>query len=254
MVAFPPRRELPRSIPACVTLARGAARRAHLPPKAFACDRQHTPRPLTSLPLTAHGHLFLLQQAGLTTTFSDPLLEHWIQPLARHLFGPDWGGGSLDNHRSFTVAYAMGDGLDQELSTHFDNAEVTLNICLGEVEEKEGGEEGEEGRQTEEVVETAPPLGFRGGELIFYGRDARRWPASSAPQHVQNRVGDMQAAHAHTIGTGVLHLGCQLHRALPISRGKRCNLIVWARSTAFRRQHGCPMCGKTDGLAKGQVE
>lgn len=49
-------------------------------------------------------------------------------PLAQLLY-PDWVGKGLNSHRAFVVKYNMGD--DVELSYHFDNAEVTLNVCLG---------------------------------------------------------------------------------------------------------------------------
>ena len=40
----------------------------------------------------------------------------------------------------------------------------------------------------------------------------------------------------------------QVHSALPISEGERLNLVVWMRSARWRREHGCPMCDQTDGL------
>ena len=46
----------------------------------------------------------------------------------------------------------------------------------------------------------------------------------------------------------MLHLGQQVHSALPISEGERLNLVVWMRSARWRREHGCPMCDQTDGL------
>lgn len=49
-------------------------------------------------------------------------------PIARLLY-PNWVGGGLDSHRAFVVKYALGE--DRELNYHFDNAEVTLNVCLG---------------------------------------------------------------------------------------------------------------------------
>ena len=39
------------------------------------------------------------------------------------------GLSGLDSHKAFTVSYQL-DG-DRELAYHFDNAEVTLNVCLG---------------------------------------------------------------------------------------------------------------------------
>ena len=48
--------------------------------------------------------------------------------IARLLY-PEWVKGGLDSHRAFTVSYTQGGDLD--LAYHYDNAEVTINICLG---------------------------------------------------------------------------------------------------------------------------
>tara|TARA_B100000780_G_scaffold217430_1_gene156718 strand:+ start:498 stop:659 length:162 start_codon:yes stop_codon:yes gene_type:complete len=53
------------------------------------------------------------------------------------------------------------------------------------------------------------------------------------------------------VGSGVLHLGQHVHSALPITEGERLNLVVWMRSARWRRDHGCPMCDRTDGLFPG---
>ena len=85
-------------------------------------------------------------------------------------------------------------------------------------------------------------LSFEAGELCFYGhKDA----AKDAPS----------AHHAWTAGVGhaVLHLGQQVHAALPITEGERRNLVIWMRSTAWRRENGCPMCGSTDRLLEGSA-
>ena len=70
---------------------------------------------------------------------------------------------------------------------------------------------------------------FSGGELAFY-----KLHAGDGPQ-LFHEWGE--------VGHGVLHLGRQVHSALPITDGERENLVVWMRSSAWRRQHGCPMCG-----------
>ena len=48
--------------------------------------------------------------------------------LAQLLF-PVWVDDGLDSHKAFIIQYATGEDLD--LSYHFDNAEVTLNVNLG---------------------------------------------------------------------------------------------------------------------------
>ena len=59
----------------------------------------------------------------------DKLREEYLQPVAALLY-PEWvGPAGLDSHRAFTVSYAL--GRDRDLAYHFDNAEVTINVCLG---------------------------------------------------------------------------------------------------------------------------
>ena len=57
----------------------------------------------------------------------NPLRTQYLMPLARLLF-PIWVEDGLDSHKAFIVRYALGEDLD--LSYHFDNAEVTLNVSL----------------------------------------------------------------------------------------------------------------------------
>jgi len=73
---------------------------------------------------------------------------------------------------------------------------------------------------------------FDGGDLVCY------------PENDRGKA----VFISHKLGHGVLHLGKILHRAAPINRGRRMNLVHWARSAPFRLKNGCPMCGKTDRL------
>ena len=93
-----------------------------------------------------------------------------------------------------------------------DVAQVTLNVNLG--------------------------LEFEAGELVFYGH---RHSAGSAPV-AHHDWSDAAPGH------GVLHLGAQVHAALPIASGERYNFVMWLRSSTHRRVDGCPMCGQTDRL------
>ena len=166
-------------------------------------------------PNSMNRHGALLDELGLYPGLLDPLVREWLVPLCSQI--PAFaavGGGHLNSHKSFVVTYRIGE--DEHLSEHFDNAEVTLNANLG--------------------------LSFEAGELCFYGhKDA----AKDAPS----------AHHAWTAGVGhaVLHLGQQVHAALPITEGERRNLVIWMRSTAWRRENGCPMCGSTDRLLEGSA-
>jgi hypothetical protein len=155
----------------------------------------------------------LLDELGFSPGLIDPLIREWVRPLCAAL--PPLaavGGASLDRHKTFVVAYRIGE--DEHLSEHFDNAEVTLNVNLG--------------------------VDFEGGELVFYGH---RLSAGSAPQAHHE-----WEAEGRGVGHGVLHLGAQVHAALPIASGLRRNLVVWMRSRAHRQVAGCPMCGGTDRL------
>ena len=64
---------------------------------------------------------------------------------------------SLDSQKAFTVSYREGE--DVELSYHYDNAEVTLNVCLGS--------------------------DFTDGELYF--GDLKRWEESNDSKQVRYR-------------------------------------------------------------------
>ena len=78
----------------------------------------------------------LLSELGFDDGFMNSLRQDYLMPLARLLF-PKWvGPRGLDSHRSFIVKYTIGE--DVELSYHYDNAEVTLNVCLGK--EFKGGD------------------------------------------------------------------------------------------------------------------
>ena len=104
---------------------------------------------------------------------------------------------SLDHHHSFVVAYdAESTGGDLSLDMHHDASEVTLNVCLGR--------------------------SFEGATLNFCGR-------FGDSDHRKAR-----SVYSHAVGRGLLHLGRQRHGADDITSGERVNLIMWARSSAFR--------------------
>ncbi|XP_027889107.1 2-oxoglutarate and iron-dependent oxygenase domain-containing protein 2 isoform X2 [Xiphophorus couchianus] len=166
-------------------------------------------------PNTMNHYGILLNELGFDEDFITPLREHYLQPLASLLY-PDCGGRCLDSHKAFVVKYAMNEDLD--LSYHYDNAEVTLNVSLG----KE----------------------FKDGNLFF--GDMRQVSISETEcTEVEHRVSE-----------GLLHRGQHMHGALPISCGQRWNLIVWMRASQERNQL-CPMCNRkpslmeADGFADG---
>lgn len=70
----------------------------------------------------------LLNELGFDDGFITPLRERYLRPLTSVLY-PDCGGRCLDSHKAFVVKYDMNEDLD--LSYHYDNAEVTLNVSIG---------------------------------------------------------------------------------------------------------------------------
>ena len=68
-----------------------------------------------------------------------------------------------------------------------------------------------------------------GGEIVFRGDSGKEFDLT---------------IHEHRFGEGILHLGCHLHKALPIESGERWNLIIWMRSSE-KRNKICPMCQTT---------
>ena len=161
-------------------------------------------------PNTMHDHGVVLAHLGLTPLL-DELVTRWLRPLAAELY-PDLGGATLDEHHAYLVDYHARGDLD--LAQHVDNAEVTLNLCLG-------GD-------------------FEGSELRFFGmRCPRHWQTSHAP--------DEEFAVPHEPGVAIVHAGSHRHEVDPLIRGRRRNLIVWCRSSVFRAagdDGACPAwCG-----------
>ncbi|KAG8597593.1 hypothetical protein GDO81_002332 [Engystomops pustulosus] len=159
-------------------------------------------------PNTMNNYGVLLNELGLDDSLITPLREQYLCPLASVLF-PDWGGGSLDSHKAFVVQYSVDKDLD--LSGHYDNSEVTLNVSLG----KE----------------------FTDGNLYF--SDIKEVPSN------ERTFIEVE----HTIGHGILHRGQQVHGALPITSGERWNLIIWMRASSVRNKL-CPMCNKEPQLVE----
>ncbi|XP_029917010.1 2-oxoglutarate and iron-dependent oxygenase domain-containing protein 2 [Myripristis murdjan] len=161
-------------------------------------------------PNTMNHYGILLNELGFDEGFITPLREHFLLPVTSLLY-PDCGGRCLDSHKAFVVKYDMHEDLD--LSYHYDNAEVTLNVSLGK--------------------------DFTDGNLYF--GDMRQVPLSETEcSEVEHRVTE-----------GLLHRGQQMHGALPISSGQRWNLIIWMRASQERNKL-CPMCNKRPTLVEGQ--
>ncbi|KAG8184682.1 hypothetical protein JTE90_013075 [Oedothorax gibbosus] len=148
----------------------------------------------------------LIDEIGFQENFSNVLRTKYLDPLSALLF-PEWRGERLDSHKIFSVSYKMGQDLD--LDYHYDNSEVTLNICLGK--------------------------SFKGSELYF--GDTKAVP-----------IFDSSCVMVpHKVGYGIFHRGQQLHGALPLISGERHNLIIWLRSSSVRNKK-CPMCNLKPAL------
>ncbi|XP_070690219.1 2-oxoglutarate and iron-dependent oxygenase domain-containing protein 2 isoform X2 [Pempheris klunzingeri] len=161
-------------------------------------------------PNTMNHYGIVLNELGFDEGFITPLREHYLHPLTSLLY-PDCGGCCLDSHKAFVVKYDMNEDLD--LSYHYDNAEVTLNVSLGR--------------------------DFTDGNLYF--GDMRQVP-----------LGETECSEVeHRVTEGLLHRGQHMHGALPISSGQRWNLIIWMRASQERNKL-CPMCNRRPTLVEGE--
>ncbi|XP_041038468.1 2-oxoglutarate and iron-dependent oxygenase domain-containing protein 2 isoform X1 [Carcharodon carcharias] len=159
-------------------------------------------------PNTMNNYGVLLNELGFDGTFITSLREDYLQPITSLLY-PDCGGWKMDSHKAFIVKYAVNQ--DRELSFHYDNAEVTLNVSLGK--------------------------DFSEGNLYF--GDMRQVPIS------ESECVEIE----HRMSHGLLHRGQHCHGALPISSGERWNLIIWMRSSPVRNVL-CPMCDRKPELVE----
>lgn len=105
-------------------------------------------------------------------------------------------GAELDGQHSFFVRYRLDQ--DIHLDSHHDDSEVTFNVALD-------GDDPE------------------GAELHFCG-------LLGDPDHRQWR-----SSYKHRPGYAVLHLGRHRHGVSRITAGERQGLIIWGRSSAWRR-------------------
>ncbi|XP_076007267.1 2-oxoglutarate and iron-dependent oxygenase domain-containing protein 2 isoform X2 [Genypterus blacodes] len=161
-------------------------------------------------PNTMNHYGILLNELGLDEGFISPLREQYLRPITSLLYR-DCGGCCLDSHKAFVVKYDMDEDLD--LSYHYDNAEVTINISIGK--------------------------DFTDGNLYF--GDMRQVPLR------ESECSDAE----HRLTEGILHRGQQMHGALPISSGQRWNLIIWMRASQVRNNL-CPMCNQRPTLVEGE--
>ncbi|KAG1650900.1 2-oxoglutarate and iron-dependent oxygenase domain-containing protein 2 [Nymphon striatum] len=137
--------------------------------------------------------------------FLTELRQNYLSHISKAIY-PEWSGDGIDSHRAFTVEYEP--AKDIKLDEHYDNAEVTINICLGHT--------------------------FEGGKLKFGGLRESAY-SSDCKEIIQKP------------GIGILHRGQHCHSATPIAEGRRTNLIIWMRASSVRNDL-CPMCDKKPSL------
>lgn len=159
-----------------------------------------------------------------------------VGPLSLHCFlqliFPDIGG-KIDSYRAFTVEYEGPAAVDLEttmdsgLSYHYDNAELTINICL---RLQKSGDRSFDSAVTMPVDEDAA-----GGEICFAHPD---------PHWIMEEPCPPAALVPNQPGWALLHRGSHVHGAQPLAPGYvRRNLIIWLRSTSVRNSHSpCPRC------------
>ena len=129
----------------------------------------------------------------------EQMISQFVNVLSYVLF--PYIGATLDHHHAFMVEYEM--GKDQALSMHVDDSDVTLNVCLGNT--------------------------FSNGELLFTGVRCNHHQSTTHPLRGEECVVE------HKVGQACIHVGRHRHSAMPITNGQRYNLILWCRSSKFRR-------------------
>ncbi|XP_057748652.1 2-oxoglutarate and iron-dependent oxygenase domain-containing protein CP2-like isoform X1 [Arachis stenosperma] len=148
-------------------------------------------------PNTMNKYGTVLDDFGLQTMLAK-LRENFISPLSKVFFA-ELGGSTLDAHHGFIVEY--GKDRDIDLGFHVDDADITLNVCLGKQ--------------------------FSGGELFFRGM---RCDKHINTESIAEEIFD----YSHVPGQAVLHHGRHRHGARATTWGHRVNLVLWCRSSAFR--------------------
>jgi len=150
-------------------------------------------------PNSMNNYGAILDDFGFEAFFST--LTEYISPFASILF-PEYGGDSLDDHHAFIVQYKLKEDVD--LDFHYDESEVTLNLCLGKQ--------------------------FTGGSLYFKGLLLKPETHSEDFEFL------------HVPGKAILHIGKHRHGAKAIKSGERYNLIVWFTSKTLRAKHYSGQC------------
>ncbi|KAK3264399.1 hypothetical protein CYMTET_26862 [Cymbomonas tetramitiformis] len=139
-------------------------------------------------PNAQNWHGVILNELGFQPLFA-AVIDRLISPLAQETFPERFKSGlCAADHHAFVVEYAA--GKDQSLDLHFDDSDITVNICLGK--------------------------SFQGGGLSFFGQ------AGKADEDI-HEVDVEFAGAAH----GLMHLGSHKHLVKKLEGGSRVNLLLW---------------------------
>lgn len=114
----------------------------------------------------------------------------------------------LSQH-SFLVKYKAGE--DEDLKTHRDDSDITLNVCLGR--------------------------SFQGAGLYFHSdcncsaRSSTEFDEFTYPHPADCRFCTLR--YQHTPGTAIFHVGRHVHGVDRLVEGERINLIMWCRTRGY---------------------
>ncbi|KAN0008573.1 hypothetical protein ACTFIU_009297 [Dictyostelium citrinum] len=143
----------------------------------------------TARPNSMNNYGAVLDEMGFTDFFKQ-LREDYLSLFTSILF-KDYNGENLNSHHAFAVQYKM--DKEKELGFHYDESDVTVNLCLGSE--------------------------FTGGSLYFKG-------ILDEPE-THNEYFEFK----HIPGVALIHIGVHRHGALGLTSGERTNLILWLRNS-----------------------
>ena len=138
---------------------------------------------------------------------NDLLFHLIVRPISRHIYKDTEIHGELDWRQAFIAAYSVSPTKSkprQRLVSHTDDAEITLNINVGDV--------------------------FQGGALKF-------WGLRGTPD-----AGSLLGEYEPEVGRALLHAGRHLHEVTEVKSGDRFAYVMWTRSWSGTRAQTCPCC------------
>jgi len=126
-------------------------------------------------------------------------VANFCGPLCQTIFPNVVSPTDCDDFHAFTVRYKEGE--DVKLKLHQDTSIATMNVNLN-----------------------ASVQSFGGSDLYFY--DKKEIKEKKLTANCKKHIVKFES------GMALIHLGSQMHAALPITEGERTNLIVWMYRSA----------------------